>query len=59
MVKYLFNERPMTVVAAGTYEALHVIRFDLQIASRFEQMGLSVSGESEELRKTRGLRLRT
>jgi Bacterial TniB protein len=36
MVKFLSNERRMTIVAAGTHEALHVMRFDPQIASRFE-----------------------
>jgi hypothetical protein len=51
MVKYLSNDRRMTVVAAGTHEALHVMRFDLQIASRFEQMELPVWVESEELRR--------
>jgi len=51
MVKFLSNERRMTVVAAGTHEALHVMRFDPQIASRFEQMELPVWTESEELRR--------
>ena len=51
MVKYLSNDRRMTVVAAGTHEALHVMRFDSQIASRFEQMELPIWAESEELRR--------
>ena len=51
MVKFLSNERRMTVVAAGTHEALHVMRFDPQIASRFEQVELPVWTESEELRR--------
>lgn len=51
MVKFLSNERRMTIVAAGTHEALHVMRFDPQIASRFEQMELPVWSESEELRR--------
>jgi AAA+ superfamily predicted ATPase len=41
----------MTIVAAGTHEALHVMRFDPQIASRFEQMELPVWSESDELRR--------
>lgn len=51
MVKYLSNDRRMAVVAAGTHEALHVMRFDPQIASRFEQMELPIWSESEELRR--------
>lgn len=51
MVKYLSNDRRMTVVAAGTHEALHVMRFDPQIASRFEQMEIPIWVESEELRR--------
>jgi len=47
MVKFLSNERRMTIVAAGTHEALHVMRFDPQIASRFEQMELPIWTESE------------
>jgi Bacterial TniB protein len=42
MVKYHSNECRMSVVAAGTHEALPVMRFGPQIASRFEQMELSV-----------------
>lgn len=51
MVKYLSNDRRMSIVAAGTPEALHVMRFDPQIASRFEQMELPVWTETEELRR--------
>ncbi len=51
MVKFLSNERRMTIVAAGTHEALHVMRFDPQIASRFEQMELPIWTESDELRR--------
>lgn len=51
MIKYLSNDLRMSVVAAGTHEALHVMRFDPQIASRFEQMELPVWTESEELRR--------
>jgi hypothetical protein len=44
-------QRRLSVVAAGTHEALHVMRFDRQIASRFEQMELPVWTESDELRR--------
>jgi hypothetical protein len=33
MVKFLSNDRRISVVAAGTHEALHVMRFDPQIAA--------------------------
>jgi Bacterial TniB protein len=33
-IKFLANRLRMTIVAAGTHEALHVLRFDPQIASR-------------------------
>jgi Bacterial TniB protein len=39
-----------SIVAAGTYEALHVMRSDSQIASRFEQHELPVWTGSQELR---------
>ena len=48
MVKYLSNECRMSIIAAGTHEALHVMRFDPQIASRFEQMELPVWTESDD-----------
>ena len=51
MIKFLSNERRIPIIAAGTHEALHVMRFDPQIASRFEQMELPVWTESEELRR--------
>jgi Cdc6-like AAA superfamily ATPase len=51
MVKFLSNDRRISVIAAGTLEALHVMRFDPQIASRFEQMELPVWTESDELRR--------
>ncbi len=35
-IKYLANQLRMSIVAAGTHEALHVMRFAPQIASRFE-----------------------
>jgi hypothetical protein len=48
-IKYLANQLRMSIVAAGTHEALHVMRFDPQIASRFEQVELPIWTESEEL----------
>jgi hypothetical protein len=51
MVKFLSNDRRILIVAAGTHEALHVMRFDPHIASRFEQMELPVWTESDELRR--------
>jgi hypothetical protein len=36
-IKYLAIKLRVSIVAAGTYEALHVMRSDLLIASRFEQ----------------------
>jgi AAA+ superfamily predicted ATPase len=50
-IKYLANTLRMSIVAAGTHEAVHVMRYDPQIASRFEQMELPVWGETEELRR--------
>jgi Cdc6-like AAA superfamily ATPase len=51
MIKYLSNEQRISIIAAGTHEALHVMRYDPQIASRFEQMELPVWSESNELRR--------
>ena len=48
-VKYLANQLRIPIVAAGTHESLHVMRYDPQIASRFEQMELPVRSESGEL----------
>ncbi len=50
-IKYLANKLRVSIVAAGTYEALHVMRSDPQIASRFEQHELPVWTESQELRR--------
>jgi hypothetical protein len=36
-IKYLANKLRVSIVAAGTYEALHVMRSDPQIATRFKQ----------------------
>lgn len=50
-IKYLANKLRVSIVAAGTYEALHVMRSDPQIASRFEQHELPVWTQSQELRR--------
>lgn len=50
-IKYLANKLRVSIVAAGTYEALHVMRSDPQIASCFEQLELPVWTESQELRR--------
>jgi hypothetical protein len=49
-IKYLANTLRMAIVAAGTHKAVHVMRYDPQIASRFEQLELPVWSESEEFR---------
>lgn len=50
-IKYLANKLRVSMVAAGTYEALHVMRSDSQIASRFEQHEFPIWTESQELRR--------
>ena len=50
-IKYLANQLRISIVAAGTHEALHIMRSDPQIASRFEQLELPVWTESLELRR--------
>ena len=37
-LKFLANQLRVSIVAAGTHEALHVMRYDPQIARRFEQL---------------------
>ncbi len=49
-IKFLANTLRVSIVAAGTHEAVHVMRYDPQIASRFEQMELPTWGESEDFR---------
>ena len=49
-IKFLANKLRISIVAAGTHEALHVMRADPQIASRFEQLELPIWTESQELR---------
>jgi AAA+ superfamily predicted ATPase len=50
-INYLANKLRVSIVAARTYEALHVMRSDPQIASRFERHELPVWTESQELRR--------
>jgi hypothetical protein len=50
-IKFLANKQRISIVAAGTREALHVMRAAPRIASRFEQLELPVSTESQELRR--------
>jgi len=50
-LKFLANQLRVSIVAAGTHESLHVMRYDPQIASRFEQLELPVWRESDELRR--------
>jgi hypothetical protein len=50
-IKYLANKLRVSIVAAGTHEALHVMRSDPQIASRFEQLELPIWAESQDLRR--------
>jgi hypothetical protein len=50
-IKFLANKSRISIVAAGTHEALHVMRADPQLASRFEQLELPVWTESQELRR--------
>jgi hypothetical protein len=50
-IKFLANQLRISIVAAGTHEALHVMRYDPQIASRFEQLELPVWRESDDLRR--------
>jgi hypothetical protein len=46
-ITYLANKPRVSIVAAGTYEALHIMRSDSQIASRFEQHELPIWTESQ------------
>ena len=39
------------MIVTGTQVALHVMRFDPQIASRFEQIELPIWTETDELRR--------
>ena len=49
-LKFLSNEFRISIVALGTDDALHVMRTDPQIASRFDHCALPIWTASEELR---------
>jgi hypothetical protein len=51
VLKYLSNELGVSIVALGTNEALHVMRTDPQIASRFESCALPGWSANEDLRR--------
>ena len=50
-IKFLANQLRISIVVAGTHESLHVMRYDPQIASRFEQIELPIWSESDDLRR--------
>jgi hypothetical protein len=50
VVKFLSNEPRVSIIALGTSEALHVMRTDAQIASRFESCALPCWTANEQLR---------
>ena len=50
VLKFISNEFRVSLVALGTSDALHVMRTDLQIASRFESCALAPWTATEELR---------
>jgi hypothetical protein len=50
VVKFLSNELRVSIIALGTSEALHVMRTDPQIASRFESCALPSWTANEQLR---------
>ena len=49
-LKYLSNELQISIVALGTDEALHVMRTNPQIASRFDRYALPIWEASDDLR---------
>jgi hypothetical protein len=51
VLKYLSNQLRVSIVALGTSEALHVMRTDPQIASRFESCALPGWTASDDLRR--------
>jgi Bacterial TniB protein len=51
VLKFLSNELRVSIVALGTSEALHVMRTDPQIASRFESCALPSWTANEDLRR--------
>jgi Cdc6-like AAA superfamily ATPase len=51
VLKFLSNELRVSIIALGTGEALHVMRTDPQIASRFESHALPAWTANEDLRR--------
>ena len=51
VLKYLSNKLRVSIIALGTNEALHVMRTDPQIASRFESCALPAWAATEDLRR--------
>jgi hypothetical protein len=51
VLKFLSNELRVSIAALGTSEALHVMRTDPQIASRFESHALAAWIANEDLRR--------
>ena len=51
VLKFLSNQFHLSIVAAGTSDALYVMRTDPQIANRFESWPLKPWGLSEDLRR--------
>jgi hypothetical protein len=51
ILKFLSNQLRVSIVALGTNEALHVMRTDPQIASRFESCALPAWNANEDLRR--------
>jgi hypothetical protein len=51
VLKYLSNKLRVSIIALGTNEALHVMRTDSQIASRFESCALPAWAATEDLRR--------
>src|SRR5271156_6348933 len=51
VLKFLSNELRVSIVALGTSEALHVMRTDPQIASRFQSCALPSWTANDDLRR--------
>ena len=51
MLKYLGNELQISIVAAGTLDAVHAVKSDLQIESRFPVRAISRWQEGTEFRR--------
>lgn len=51
MLKYLSNELKISIVAAGTLDAVHAMKTDLQIESRFPVRPINLWQEGEDFRR--------